>query len=136
MYVTFLACFYQAIIVTFHTVTRPVTVTVTLLEAQRIVTLTATQLRLIGKRRIKSGGKSPPPPAEGRISPRQSSGRPLRHWVVRLADPSHAPRNAVSAHLTLLPSNMIGYTCSSRNSEEGRIADVLGNVLVSPTRRP
>ena len=48
------------------------------------------------------------------------------------ADPIHASRNAVNAPLTLLPSNMMGYSYSYYNSEEGRIADVLGHVLVSP----
>ena len=59
-------------------------------------------------------------------------------WLSALpvrADPPHMPRNAVNAPLTLLPSNMIGYACSCSNSEEGRIADVLGHVLVSPSRR-
>ena len=50
------------------------------------------------------------------------------------SDPSYVPRNAVNAPLTLSLSNMIGYTCSRRDSEEGRIADVLGHVPVSPTR--
>ena len=50
------------------------------------------------------------------------------------SDPSYASRNAVNAPLTLLWLNMIGYACSRRNSEEGRIAVVLGHVPVSPSR--
>lgn len=86
-------------------------------------------------------GPHPPQRGSEREDPRRvrvglwSAAPPPLLWLPVSRYPPHASRNAVNALLTLSLSNMIGYTCSRRNSEEGRIAVVLGYVLASPTRR-